>query len=132
MGFFTDAEYQEYLRQAPEFERQLVRSGIRLMKFWFSVIREEQQRRFRKRETDPLKQSKLSPVDTASLNKWDDYAAAREVMFAATDSSEAPWIVINSDGKKRARLMSRPTLSSPAAFPVSVPVPAKKRKNGTT
>ncbi len=104
MGFCTDAEYQEYLRQAPEFERQLVRSGIRLIKFWFSVSREEQARRFQQRETDPLKQWKLSPVDLASRDKWDEYTAAKEAMFAATDSSDAPWTVINSDCKKRARL----------------------------
>jgi polyphosphate kinase 2 len=144
MGFCSDAEYQEYLRQAPEFERQLVRSGIRLIKFWFSVSRDEQQRRFQQRETDPLKQWKLSPVDLASRDKWDEYTAAKEAMFAATDTSEAPWMVINSDCKKRARLnamrhllmtipyadrdsanigsldarlVGRPALTSPAAAP---------------
>ena len=104
MGFCSETEYQEYLRQAPEFERQLVRSGIRLIKFWFSVSRDEQARRFQQRETDPLKQWKLSPVDLASRDKWDEYTAAKEAMFAATDSSDAPWTVINSDCKKRARL----------------------------
>ena len=104
MGFCTDDEYQEFLRQAPEFERNLVRSGIRLIKFWFSVSRKEQARRFKQRELDPLKQWKLSPVDIASRNCWDDYTRAKETMFRATDTMEGPWTVINSDCKKRARL----------------------------
>jgi polyphosphate kinase 2 len=104
MGFCSDAEYQEFMRQVPEFERQLVRSGVRLIKFWFSVSRREQLRRFKQRETDPLKQWKLSPVDLASRDKWDEYSRAKEAMFASTDTTEAPWIVINSDDKKRARL----------------------------
>lgn len=104
MGFCTDEEYSEFLRQAPEFERNLVRSGIRLIKFWFSVSRKEQARRFKQRESDPLKQWKLSPVDIASRNRWDDYTRAKETMFRATDTMEAPWTVINSDCKKRARL----------------------------
>ena len=104
MGFCTDAEHTEFLRQVPEFESQLVRSGVRLIKFWFSVSRNEQMRRFKQRETDPLKQWKLSPVDVASLDKWDEYTQAKEAMFAATDTTEASWIVINSDCKMRARL----------------------------
>ena len=104
MGFCTDAEYEEFLIQAPEFESQLVRSGVRLIKFWFSVSQAEQQRRFKQRETDPLKQWKLSPVDVASFDKWDQYTRAKEAMFMATDRPEAPWTVINSDCKKRARL----------------------------
>jgi polyphosphate kinase 2 len=104
MGFCTDAEHEEFLRQAPEFERQLVRSGIHLFKFWFSVSREEQRRRFREREAHPLKQWKLSPVDLASLDKWDAYTAAKETMFLHCDTSDAPWTVIKSDCKKRARL----------------------------
>ena len=104
MGFCTDAEYDEFLRQAPEFESQLVRSGVRLIKFWFSVSQAEQLRRFKQRETDPLKQWKLSPVDVASLDKWEHYTRAKEAMFMSTDRPEAPWTVINSDCKKRARL----------------------------
>lgn len=104
MGFCTEPEYLEFMRQAPEFERNLVSSGITLIKFWFSVGREEQRKRFEKRKTHPLKQWKLSPVDTASLNKWDDYTRAKEAMFYHTDTSDAPWTVVKSDCKKRARL----------------------------
>ncbi len=104
MGFCDDEEYKEFLRQAPEFERNLVRSGIHLIKFWFSVSREEQRRRFKERKVHPLKQWKLSPVDLASLDKWDDYTRAKEAMFFATDTADSPWTVIKSDDKKRARL----------------------------
>ena len=104
MGFCSDAEYKEFMRQAPEFERNLVRSGVHLIKFWFSVSRDEQRRRFKERETHPLKQWKLSPVDLASLDKWDDYTRAKEAMFFHTDTADAPWTVIKSDCKKRARL----------------------------
>ncbi len=104
MGFCTPEEYAEFMRQAPEFESQLVHSGIHLVKFWFSVSRAEQQRRFAEREHHPLKQWKLSPIDLASLDKWDDYTAAKESMFMHTDTEQAPWIVIKSDCKKRARL----------------------------
>jgi polyphosphate kinase 2 len=104
MGFCHESEYQEFLRQTPEFERQLVRSGIHLFKFWFSVSRDEQRRRFKERKLHPLKQWKLSPVDLASLDKWDDYTRAKEAMFLHCDTSDAPWTVIKSDCKKRARL----------------------------
>ncbi|MFT7721354.1 MAG: polyphosphate kinase 2 [Roseateles sp.] len=104
MGFCSEAEYQEFLRQTPEFERQLVRSGIHLFKFWFSVSRDEQRRRFKERKLHPLKQWKLSPIDLASLDKWDDYTRAKEAMFLHCDTSDAPWTVIKSDCKKRARL----------------------------
>ena len=104
MGFCTAAEYEEYLRQTPEFERNLVRSGIHLIKFWFSVSREEQRRRFTERKVHPLKQWKLSPVDLASLDKWDDYTRAKEAMFFHTDTADSPWTVVKSDDKKRARL----------------------------
>ena len=104
MGFCTDAQYQEFMRQTPDFERHLVRSGVHLFKFWFSVSRKEQRRRFRERENHPLKQWKLSPVDKASLNKWDEYTRAKEQMFFETDTADAPWTVIKSDCKKRARL----------------------------
>ena len=104
MGFCTDAQYMEFMRQVPEFERNLVSSGIHLIKFWFSVSRDEQLRRFKQRQTHPLKQWKLSPVDLASLDKWDDYTAAKEAMFYHTDTSDAPWTVVKSNCKKRARL----------------------------
>lgn len=104
MNFCTEDEYLEFMRQAPEFERNLVRSGITLIKFWFSVSQEEQKRRFKDRETHPLKQWKLSPVDKASLDKWDDYTKAKEKMFFYTDTSDAPWTVVKSNCKKRARL----------------------------
>ncbi len=104
MGFCTDEEYQEFFRQAPQFEHSLVRSGIHLVKFWFSVSRQEQRRRFKARQHHPLKQWKLSPVDLASLDKWDEYTIAKENMFYHTDSVEAPWTVVKSDCKKRARL----------------------------
>jgi polyphosphate kinase len=103
MGFCSSTEYLEFMRQVPEFERMLVHSGIRLFKFWFSVTRKEQLRRFKSRERDPLKQWKLSPVDMSSLDKWDDYTAAKEHMFFYTDTADAPWTVIKSDDKKRAR-----------------------------
>ena len=104
MGFCSPNEYDEFMRQAPEFERHLVKSGIHLFKFWFSVSREEQRRRFKERRAHPLKQWKLSPVDLASLDKWDDYTVAKEQMFLHTDTSDSPWTVIKSDCKKRARL----------------------------
>lgn len=104
MGFCSPAEYLEFLREAPEFERMLVRSGIRLYKLWFSVSREEQMRRFNSRRTDPLKHWKLSPIDIQSLDKWPDYTEAKEAMFFHTDTADSPWIVIKSDDKKRARL----------------------------
>jgi polyphosphate kinase len=104
MGFCTPAEYAEFMQHAPEFERQLIRSGIHLIKFWFSVSRAEQRRRFKERKVHPLKQWKLSPVDLASLDKWDDYTVAKEAMFSQTDTADAPWTVIRSDCKKRARL----------------------------
>ncbi len=104
MNFCAEDEYREFLRQAPDFERNLVRSGIHLIKFWFSVSREEQRRRFKERNVHPLKQWKLSPIDLASLDKWDDYTRAKEAMFFATDTADSPWTVIKSDDKKRARL----------------------------
>jgi polyphosphate kinase len=104
MGFCTDNEYLEFMRQTPEFERMLVRSGIHLFKFWFSVTRKEQKLRFEQRKTDPLKQWKLSPIDMASLDKWDEYTKAKEAMFFYTDTADAPWTVIKSNCKKRARL----------------------------
>ncbi|HRK28295.1 MAG TPA: polyphosphate kinase 2 [Chitinophagales bacterium] len=104
MGFCTPDEYQQFMREVPEFERNLVRNGIHLVKFWFSVSRDEQKRRFKDRENHPLKQWKLSPIDRASLDKWEVYTDAKEKMFFYTDTSDSPWIVIKSNCKKRARL----------------------------
>ena len=94
MGFCTHEEYLDFLRQVPDFERHLVSSGIHLIRFWFSVSREEQRHRFQQRKVHPLKQWKLSPVDLASLDKWDDYTRAKEAMFAHTDTADAPWVVV--------------------------------------
>jgi polyphosphate kinase 2 len=104
MGFCTDDEYAEFMRQCPEFERNLVRSGIHVIKFWFSVSRKEQRRRFKERRSHPLKHWKLSPIDLASLDKWEEYTTAKESMFFYTDTADSPWTVIKSDCKKRARL----------------------------
>jgi polyphosphate kinase 2 len=104
MGFCTPPDYLEFMRQCPELERMLVRAGIKLFKYWFSVSREEQRRRFEARETDPLKQWKLSPIDRASMDKWDDYTEAKEAMFFYTDTADAPWTIVKADDKKRARL----------------------------
>jgi len=104
MGFCSKHDHLEYMRQAPVFERMLVNSETILFKYWFSVTRQEQLRRFHSRKHDLVKQWKLSPVDVESLDKWDDYTAARESMFFNTDTADAPWIVIKSDDKKRARL----------------------------
>lgn len=104
MGFCSEDEYLEFMRQAPEFERHLVKSGIHVIKFWFSVSQEEQRRRFKERKVHPLKQWKLSPIDLASLEKWDDYSKAKEAMFFHTDTAESPWTIVKSDCKKRARL----------------------------
>lgn len=104
MGFCTPTQHLEFLRQAPVFERMIVNDGIMLFKLWFSVSKDEQKKRFLERNTDPLKQWKLSPIDLASLDKWDDYTKAKEEMFFHTDTADAPWTVIKSDDKKRARV----------------------------
>jgi len=104
MGFCSPTEYLEFMREAPELERMLTQSGIRLFKYWFSVTQEEQKKRFADREVDPLKQWKLSPIDRASLGKWNDYTEAKEAMFFYTDTADAPWTIVKSNDKKRARL----------------------------
>jgi polyphosphate kinase 2 len=104
MGFCTEDEYQEFLRSCPEFERMLVRSGIILIKYWFSVSDEEQERRFQSRLEEPHKRWKLSPMDLESRSRWLEYSKAKDVMFAHTDIKQAPWYVVNSDIKKHARL----------------------------
>jgi polyphosphate kinase 2 len=104
MGFCDPGAYLEFMRQCPEIERMLTRSGVLLFKYWFSVTQEEQRRRFAARKSDPLKQWKLSPIDQASIDKWGDYTEAKEAMFFYTDTADAPWTIVKSDDKKRARL----------------------------
>jgi len=104
MGFCTDDEYREFMRTCPEFERMLVRSGIILVKYWFSLSDTEQERRFQSRNHDPMKRWKLSPMDIASRGKWVEYSRAKDDMFMYTDIDEAPWYVVNADVKKHARL----------------------------
>ena len=104
MGFCTEEEYREFLRSCPEFERMLVRSGIILIKYWFSVSDEEQEHRFQARIDDPTKRWKLSPMDLKSRSRWIEYSRAKDEMFKFTDIKQAPWWVVNSDDKKRARL----------------------------
>ncbi|MEM6376265.1 MAG: polyphosphate kinase 2, partial [Pseudomonadota bacterium] len=122
MGFCEPHEYLEFMRQTPQVEQMLVRSGIRLYKYWFSVTQDEQQRRFHSRATDPLKQWKLSPIDKQSLAKWDEYTDAKEAMFFYTDTADAPWTVIKSNDKKRARL------NCMRHFLNSIDYPGKNRK----
>ncbi len=104
MGFCTANEYLEFMRQAPQFERMIVRSGVIFFKYWFSVTQQEQRRRFQSREMEPLKRWKLSPIDRQSMDKWEDYTKAKEAMFFYTDTADAPWTIIKSNDKKRARL----------------------------
>ena len=106
MGFCSPEEVKEFLRSVPEFERMLIRSDLIIFKFYFSVSKKEQQRRFSSRDDDPLKQWKLSPVDRESQDKWDDYTKAKEDMFFYTSTADSPWTIIKSDDKKRARINS--------------------------
>jgi polyphosphate kinase 2 len=117
MGFCSPSEYLEFMREVPDLERMLVRSGIRLYKYWFSVTREEQLKRFKERETDPLKRWKLSPIDKASLDKWDDYTEAKEAMFFYSDTADAPWVIVKSNDKKRARLNAMRHFLSTVDYP---------------
>jgi polyphosphate kinase len=117
MGFCTPAQYLEFMRSCPEFERMLVDSGIQLIKLWFSVSHAEQRARFEARSLDPVKQWKLSPTDRASLDKWDDYTEAKEAMFFYTDTRHAPWTVIKSNDKKRARLEAMKFVLSQFDYP---------------
>ena len=122
MGFCRANEYLEFMRQVPELERMWVRSGIRFYKYWFSVTQSEQHRRFHQREVDPLKQWKLSPIDRASLQKWEDYTDAKEAMFFYTDTADAPWTIVKSSDKKRARI------NCMRHFLASLPYPNKDEK----
>lgn len=104
MGFCTDEEYQDFMRACPEFERMLIRSGIKLIKYWFSISDEEQEKRFQARVNTPTKRWKLSPMDLESRNRWQDYSKAKDAMFSYTDTKQSPWYVVNADIKKHARL----------------------------
>ncbi|NBB94831.1 MAG: polyphosphate kinase 2 [Planctomycetes bacterium] len=104
MGFCTDEQYQEFMRTCPEFERMLIRSGITLIKYWFSVSDDEQERRFQARIDDPTKRWKLSPMDLKSRERWVEYSKAKDEMFKYTDTKQSPWWVVDADNKKRARL----------------------------
>ncbi len=104
MGFCTEVEYEDFLRACPQFERMLTRSGIILLKYWFSVSDEEQERRFQKRANDPRRRWKLSPIDIEARHRWEEFSRAKDQMFAYTDTKQCPWYVVNADDKKRARL----------------------------
>ncbi len=117
MGFCTANEYLEFMREAPEIERMLVRNNTLLFKYWFSVTQEEQRKRFKAREKEALKKWKLSPIDKLSLDKWDDYTEAKEAMFFYTDTADAPWTIIKSNDKKRARLACMRHFLSNLAYP---------------
>lgn len=117
MGFCTANEYLEFMREAPEIERMIVRNNIRLFKYWFSVTQDEQRKRFKSREKSALKKWKLSAVDKLSLNKWDEYTEAKEAMFFYTDTADAPWTIIKSNDKKRARLNCMKHFLSSLSYP---------------
>ncbi len=124
MGYCTDKEYREFLRSCPEFERMIVRSGIILLKYWFSVSDAEQERRFQKRATDKTKHWKLSPMDIESRDRWMEYSKAKDEMFFYTDIEEAPWYVVNADDKKRARLNCLSHILSSVPYEDIMPKPA--------
>jgi polyphosphate kinase len=123
MGFCTDEEHREFLRSCPEFERMLVRSGLILIKYWFSVGDDEQERRFRSRIDDPTKRWKLSPMDLESRRRWVEYSRAKDEMFAHTDIKQAPWYVVEADDKKRARLNCMRHLLSMIRYEDLTPAP---------
>jgi polyphosphate kinase 2 len=134
MGFCTEDEYNEFLRSCPEFERMLIRSGIILIKYWFSVSDEEQERRFKARIADRTKRWKLSEMDLVSRSKWVDYSKAKDIMFAHTDIKQAPWYVVNADDKKRARLNCIHHLLSLIHYkniqPEPIKLPARQKNKG--
>ena len=134
MGFCTEEEYQEFMRTCPEFERMLVRSGIILIKYWFSVSDEEQERRFHNRMGDPTKRWKLSPMDLESRKKWVEYSRAKDDMFAHTDIKQAPWYVVDADVKKRARLNCIKHLLSMIPYqdltPAAIELPPRQEPHG--
>ena len=134
MNFCTEPQYQEFLRSCPEFERMLVRSGINLIKYWFSVSDEEQERRFQQRIEDPTKRWKLSPMDLKSRSMWMEYSKAKDVMFAHTDIKQAPWYVVNSTNKKKARLNVISHILSLIPYedltPEKIELPPRQENNG--
>jgi polyphosphate kinase len=134
MGFCTDDEYSEFLRTCPEFERMIMRSGIILIKYWFSVSDEEQEKRFQDRMNDPRRRWKLSPMDLESRARWEDYSKAKDEMFRFTDSKQAPWYVVNADDKKRARLNVIHHLLSIIQYkdltPEQLKLPPRKKSKG--
>jgi len=125
MGFCTEAEYQEFMRSCPEFEHMLLRSGIKLIKYWFSVSDEEQERRFQARVQDPMRRWKLSPMDLESRARWVSYSRAKDEMFRYTDSKLAPWYVVEADDKRRARLNCIAHLLSQVEYEDLTPAPIK-------
>ena len=133
MGFCTEEQYREFLRSCPEFERMLVRAGIRLIKYWFSVSNEEQERRFQRRIEDPRRRWKLSPMDLESRERWVEYSRAKDQMFAVTDIKQAPWYVVPSDSKRAARLNCISHLLSLFDYqdltPAPFPLPPRKPDN---
>ncbi len=122
MGLCTPNDYLEFMRQAPELERMMVRGGIRLLKYWFSVTQKEQLGRFKAREHEPLKMWKLSAIDRQSLDKWGSYTEAKEAMFFYTDTADAPWTIIKSDDKKRAGLACMKHFLSHLPYPEKIPM----------
>ncbi|MDX9752554.1 MAG: polyphosphate kinase 2 [bacterium] len=134
MGFCNEEEYREFLRSCPEYERMLVRSGIILIKYWFSVSDEEQEKRFKARNRDPTKRWKLSPMDLESLTRWEEYSKAKDAMFAYTDIKQAPWFVVDADDKKRARLNCIAHLLSMIPYedltPEPIPLPPRAKSTG--
>ncbi len=134
MGFCTPTEYRRFLHQCPIFERLLVEDGVLLRKYWFSVSDQEQQRRFRSRLEDPMRQWKLSPMDLESITRWEDYSRAKDEMMVHTDIPEAPWYVVESDAKKRARLNMMAHLLSTIPYvevpPPALALPARPRPKG--
>jgi len=134
MGFCDDAEYQEFLRACPEFERMLIRSGIVLLKYWFSVSEEEQEKRFRQRLKAPTKRWKLSPMDLESRARWDDYSRAKDEMFAYTDTKQSPWYVVDADDKNAARLNCIHHLLSSIPYedlsPAPMELPPRRKEKG--
>ena len=125
MGFCTEEEYQEFLRACPLFEEMLIRSGVKLIKYWFSVSDDEQEKRFQARLADPAKHWKLSPMDLEARSRWVDYSRAKDAMFAHTDTELSPWWVVEADVKRRARLNTVAHLLSSIPYEYVAPVPMK-------
>lgn len=123
MGFCTEEEYQQFLRDCPEFERMLIHSGIILLKYWFSISDEEQERRFRQRASDPKKRWKLSPMDLESWNRWVEYSKAKDEMFKFTDTKFSPWYCVNADDKRKARLNCISHILSMIPYEDVTPIP---------